>query len=345
MPEASEDRPAAPRRDRDRPVRIAVDAMGGDNAPGVEVEGAVQAAAESDGSIEVVLVGRSDGVASELSTYARADLPVSVIHADEVITMGESPANAVRKKRGASIVVATNLHKNGEVDGIVSAGNTGAVVASTLLGLGMLPSVRRPAIASLFPTVKEPAVVLDVGASIDSKASDLLEFAMMGDVFAHYVLGRDKPRVALMNIGEESSKGSELVQRAHRLLSESPLNFIGNVEGRSFLRGKADVVVCDGFVGNVMLKLTEGVLDILTNALSGDGQREAMASLARQLDYAEYGGAPLLGVNGVVIIAHGSSSPKAIKNAIKVAARFVDTDLSGKIVERLKGVVAENGRA
>ena len=318
--------------------------MGGDNAPGVEVEGALEAALEAGGAVEVVLVGRSESVAPELSARGRPDLPVSVVHADEVIEMGESPASAVRKKRGSSIVVATELHKRGEVDGIVSAGNTGAVVASSLLGLGMLPSVRRPAIASLFPTVKEPSVVLDVGASVDSKPSDLFEFAMMGDVFAHYVLGRDEPRVALMNIGEESSKGSDLVQQAYRLLSQSRLNFIGNVEGRSFLRGKADVVVCDGFVGNVMLKLTEGVLDILTNALSGDGQREALASLARQLDYAEYGGAPLLGVNGVVIIAHGSSSPKAIKNAIKVAARFVDIDLDGKIVQRLKGVVAENGR-
>jgi glycerol-3-phosphate acyltransferase PlsX len=318
--------------------------MGGDNAPGVEVEGAIQAAAESEGQIEVVLVGRGDVVSAELSRHEGADLPVSVVHADEVITMGEAPASAVRKKRGASIVVATGLHKGGEVDGIVSAGNTGAVVASALLGLGMLPSVRRPAIASLFPTVEEPAVVLDVGASVDSKPSDLFEFAMMGDVFAHYVLGRDEPRVALMNIGEESSKGSELTQQAHQLLARGPVNFIGNVEGRSFLRGKADVVVCDGFVGNVMLKLVEGVLDILTNALGGSGQREAMASLARELDYAEYGGAPLLGVNGVVIIAHGSSSSKAIKNAIKVAARFVDTDLRGKIVEKLKGVVAENGR-
>jgi glycerol-3-phosphate acyltransferase PlsX len=318
--------------------------MGGDNAPAVEVEGAVQAASESGGSIEIVLVGREDRVRPELAAHGRADLPISVVQADEVITMGESPASAVRKKRSSSIVVATDLHKQGDVDGIVSAGNTGAVVASTLLGLGMLPSVRRPAIASLFPTVKDPAVVLDVGASVDSKSSDLLAFAMMGDVFAHYVLGRERPRVALMNIGEERSKGSELVQQAYGLLSDCPLNFIGNVEGRSFLRGSADVVVCDGFVGNVMLKLTEGVLDILTNALSGDGQREALASLASQLDYAEYGGAPLLGVNGVVIIAHGSSSPKAIKNAIKVAARFVDTDLGGRIIEKLKGVVAENGR-
>lgn len=345
MPEASEDRPRASGTERDRPVRIAVDAMGGDNAPSVEVEGALEAAAESAGSIEVVLVGREDAVGPELEKQGRADLPISVVHADEVIAMGESPASAVRKKRGASIVVATGLHKRGEVDGIVSAGNTGAVVASTLLGLGMLPNVRRPAIASLFPTVEQPAVVLDVGASVDCKPSDLREFAMMGDVFAHYVLGREEPRVALMNIGEERSKGTELVQQAYDLIAECPLRFVGNVEGRSFLRGEADVVVCDGFVGNVMLKLTEGVLDILTNALSGDRQRASLASLARQLDYAEYGGAPLLGVNGVVIIAHGSSSPKAIKNAIKVAARFVDTGLGGKIVEKLKGVVAENGRA
>ena len=185
---------------------------------------------------------------------------------------------------------------------------------------------------------------MDVGANIGCRPQHLYQFAHMGSSYVSHVSGIEHPKVGLLSIGEESSKGNELTFGAHMLLKECPLNYIGNVEGRDILRGTADVVVCDGFVGNVMLKLTEGVLDILTNALSGDGQREAMASLARQLDYAEYGGAPLLGVNGVVIIAHGSSSPKAIKNAIKVAARFVDTDLSAKIIERLKGVVAENGR-
>jgi glycerol-3-phosphate acyltransferase PlsX len=330
----------------DRPagsVRVAIDAMGGDNAPGVEVEGALAAAKESAGAIEVVLVGRRDLLEAEIARHGGAGLPVSVVHADEVVTMEDSPASAVRRKRNASIVVASELHKRGEVAGLVSAGNTGAVVASALLGLGMLPNVRRPAIASLFPTASEPAVVLDVGASVDCRPRDLLEFAMMGDAYADHVLARPHPRVALMNIGEESTKGTELTQEAYRLLSQSPLNFVGNVEGRSFLRGAADVVVCDGFVGNVMLKLTEGVLDFLTSALSREGSERGLSALMQKLDYAEYGGAPLLGVAGVVIIAHGSSSPKAIKNAIKVAARFVNTDLDGKIVGRLREVAVKNG--
>jgi len=331
-------------RDPGRPARIAVDAMGSEHAPSVEVEGAVQAVSESDGAIEVVLVGQEQPVRAALEAAGATDLPVSVVNADEVIGMDESPASAVRRKRGSSIVVATGLHKRGDIDGIVSAGNTGAVVASTLFGLGMLPGVRRPAIASLFPTVQEPALVLDVGASVDCRPGDLLEFAMMGDAYARYVLGRERPRVALMNIGEEESKGSELVQQAYPLLAASPINFVGNVEGRTFLRGNADVVVTDGFVGNVMLKLTEGVIDIITNALRDDGDMAGLGSLKRQLDYAEYGGAPLLGVNGVVIIAHGSSSAKAIKNAVKVAGRFVDTDVDAKIVTKLREATTGNAR-
>jgi len=325
-----------------RPVRIAIDAMGGENAPGAEVMGGLAAARESGGAVEVVFVGREDAVRREIEAHDHEGLPVSVVHADETIEMSESPASAIRRKRGASIVVATELHKRGDVDGIVSAGNTGAVVASTLLKLGMLKNVRRPAIASLFPTVKDPAVVLDVGASIDSRPSDLLEFAAMGDAFAHHVLGRDRPRVALMNIGEEPTKGSQLTQQAYSLLFASRLNFIGNVEGKSFLRGAADVVVCDGFVGNIMLKLVEGVKDILVSALAGT-EGDGLKALASQFDYAEYGGAPLLGVDGVVIIAHGASSPKAIKNAVKVAARFVDIDLDALIVGRVREAMAADG--
>lgn len=320
----------------ERPIRIAVDAMGGENAPGVEVEGAVAAAREADGGLEVLLVGREDVVQAELARHDCRDLPVSVADAPETIHMSDAPTTAIRRKRRASIIVATELHKSGKVDGLVSAGNTGAVVASALLGLGMLPNVRRPAIASLFPTVGEPAVVLDVGASIDSRPSDLLAFAAMGDVFAHHVLGRSSPRVALMNIGEESTKGSQLTQQAYELISGSRLNFIGNVEGKGFLRGEADVVVCDGFVGNIMLKLVEGVKDILVSRLGDQGNAPGLGSLASQFDYAEYGGAPLLGVDGVVIIAHGTSSSKAIKNAIKVASRFVRIDLDARIVERVR---------
>ncbi len=329
---------------RSGPVRIAVDAMGGDNAPGAVVEGALAVAREAGTDIEVVLVGRREIIEAELDRHDRTGAAISLVHADEIIEMGEAPASAMRRKRSSSIVIATELHKRGEVDGLVSAGNTGAVVAATLLGLGMLPSVRRPAIAGLFPTVREPAVLVDVGASVDCRPSDLLEFAMMGEAFAQHVLDRERPSVALLNIGEEKSKGTELVQRAHLLLADSPLNFTGNVESRSFLHGRADVVVCDGFVGNVMLKLIEGVIDIISRALGTDGDRGGLASLQRDFDYAEYGGAPLLGINGVAIIGHGRSSPRAITNAVKMAARFVETDLDAKIEERLKEASAGNAR-
>lgn len=331
----------APREER--PIRIAIDAMGGESAPGVEVAGGVEAAREAEGELEVVLVGREDVVGAELASHDCGDLPVTIVDAPESIQMSDAPASAIRRKRRASIVVATELQRRGEVDGLVSAGNTGAVVASTLLGLGMLPSVRRPAIASLFPTMKQPAVVLDVGASIDSRPSDLLAFAAMGDVFAHHVLGRERPRVALINIGEEPTKGSQLTQQAYSLISQSTLNFIGNVEGKGFLRGDADVVVCDGFVGNIMLKLVEGVKDILVSHLGGNENDPGMDALASQFDYAEYGGAPLLGVAGVVIIAHGSSSSKAIKNAVKVAAKFVRIDLDARIVDKVRETAATNG--
>ncbi len=318
--------------------------MGGDNAPAVEVEGAVAAARDAAGTVEVVLVGRQAAIEAELAEHDTGGLPLFVVDAPDVITMEESPAAAVRRKRGASVVVAADLHKTGDVDGVVSAGNTGAVVAATLLALGKLPGARRPAIASLFPTVKEPVLVLDVGASLDSRPQDLLDFALMGDTFARHVLGRERPRIALMNIGEESTKGGEVILEAHGLLSASPLHFVGNIQGRALLRGEADVVVCDGFVGNIMLKLTEGVIDLLAGVLSGDLRTGVLQALAKKLDYAEYGGAPLLGVNGVVIIAHGSSSPKAIKNAVSVAARFVDIDLDGKIVDSLRKVATSDGR-
>ena len=330
-------------RESKGPIRIAIDAMGGENAPGVEVEGGLAAVRESGGAVEVVLVGRENLLEAELAKHDLEGLPISVVNADEIIEMTDSPASAVRRKRGASIVVATELHKRREVDGLVGAGNTGAVVAATLLGLGMLPSVRRPAIASLFPTLKEPAIVVDVGASIDSRPSDLLEFAAMGDVLARCLFDRERPKVALLNIGEEPTKGSQLTQEAYGLISGSGLNFIGNVEGKSLLQGVADVVVCDGFVGNIVLKLAEGVRDMLRSVLGGSDAPQGMSSFMSQFDYSEYGGAPLLGVNGVVIIAHGSSSPKAIKNAVKVAARFVDTDLDARIVDRLREVEGTDG--
>jgi len=326
-----------------RPVRIAVDAMGGDHAPAVQVEGALSAVREL-GGLEVVLVGRRDAIEAELRKHDGGRSAVSVVHADEVIEMDEVPANAVRKKRGASLVVAAELHKRGDVDGLVSAGNTGAVVASALLSLGKLPKVRRPAIASLFPTLRESGVLIDVGACVDSRPSDLLTFAAMGETYARSVLGRDDPRVALMNIGAESHKGSGLTQTAYGLLSESPLNFVGNIEGTTLLEGQADVVVCDGFVGNVMLKMIEGTIGMLKSMAHGDPASIGLGILSEQLDYAEHGGAPLLGIDGVVVIAHGGSSVKAIKNAVGVAARFVNVGLGGAIADRMREVVTANVR-
>ncbi|MBD3367693.1 MAG: phosphate acyltransferase PlsX [Candidatus Eisenbacteria bacterium] len=317
--------------------------MGGDNAPAVEIEGALSAMREAEGPLEVVLVGRRDEI-ERAHRDSGSDEPLpEIVQADEVIGMHEQPATAVRRKRRSSIVVATELQKRGEVDGLVSAGNTGAVVASSLLGLGMLPNVRRPGIAGLFPTTGDPTVVVDVGASIDSKPQDLLAFGMMGAAYARNVLGRGNPRVGLMNIGEEETKGGEREQAAYALLASSSLEFVGNVEGGSLFRGAADVVVTDGFVGNVMLKLAEGVIHVVLKLLSDSGDGEQLRQRLKDLDYAEYGGAPLLGVDGVVIIAHGGSSAKAIKNAVMVASRFVETDLCGRIVARLKEVVEQHG--
>ena len=326
-----------------RPVRIAIEAMGGENAPGAEVEGAVAAVRQAGGSLEIVLVGQRKVLEEALARQGAGELPISVAHADEVITMHESPADAVRRKRGSSIVVAAGLHKSGAVDGLVSAGNTGAVVASTLLGLGMLPNVRRPAIASFFPALGEPAVVLDVGASVDCRPSDLLEFAVMGSAYVQVVLERERPRVALMNVGEEPSKGNEVTQAAYKLIDGSPLNFVGNIEGRDLMTGVADVVVCDGFVGNVMLKVIESVLYVLPRFTGDDEKSMGMDGIRKQFDSEEYGGAPLLGVNGVVIIAHGGSKGKAIKNAALMAARFVEKNLGGTIVERLREAAIGNG--
>ena len=320
--------------------------MGGDSAPGVEIGGAIAAAREAEGEIEVVLVGQQGLLEAEIAKRDVTGLPISIVDAADVIGMHDAPAEAVRRKRGSSLVVATALHKKGDVDGLVSAGNTGAVVAAGLLGLGMLRGVRRPAIASLYPPLKDPAIVLDVGASVDCRPSDLLEFAVMGVAYARHVLGRDDPQVALVNIGEEPSKGNELTRAAHRLLKESDLTFIGNIEGSSILAGAADIIVCDGFVGNVILKLTEGLIHVLPKFLSqGSGIAAGDADgLRRKFDYAEYGGAPLLGVNGAVVIAHGASSEKAIKNAVKVAAKFVDADVDGVIVDTLREVVSNDGR-
>jgi glycerol-3-phosphate acyltransferase PlsX len=334
-------------------MKIAIDAMGGDDAPHPIIEGVVQAASLVREGTEILLVGQEDLIRKDLkSRFIPRELPISVVHAPEVVSMDESPAIALRKKRDSSIMVAIELIKRGLADAIVSAGNTGAVMAGTLLELGRLKGINRPAIASFFPTEKETTVVLDVGANADCKPINLYQFGVMGSVYTSRILERRRPKIGLLSIGEESSKGNENTILAHQMLSGSSLNFIGNVEGRDILRGNVDVVVCEGFVGNVILKLTESIDGLLTSQLKRYVMSNlryrlgahllmpALMAFRRDLDYAEYGGAPLLGINGVCIICHGGSSAKAIRKAIDVAQRMVTANVNSGIVEQLQ----QNGK-
>jgi glycerol-3-phosphate acyltransferase PlsX len=321
--------------------------MGGDEGPSIIVPGAIEAARALRGEFEIVLVGQEHGIRPHLG-----DSDLEVVHASEVIEMSEPPVAAVRSKRDSSIAVVTRLVKEGRADGIVSAGNTGAVVASSLVTLGRLHGIQRPAISTLFPTKRGGAVVLDVGANYECTPRNLIQFAVMGSVFARYHLGIKKPRVGLLNIGEERSKGNDLVRDSYVLLeNESTINFVGNVEGRDVLYGAADVVVCDGFVGNIVLKLSESIYEFLAHMVKEQIRKgwlakagallmlRAFRSVRSQLDYAEYGGAPLLGVNGVTIISHGKSSPRAITNAILVAAKSLRSEVNLHIEEHFKGSV------
>ncbi|MFN8180168.1 MAG: phosphate acyltransferase PlsX [bacterium] len=330
-------------------MRIVVDAMGGDGAPAVEVEGAVEALRRTEDEVEIRLVGDEARVRAELERLGAAgEKRLSIVHAPERIEMGEDPARQVRRKKGASIAVATRLLKNGDADGLVSAGNTGAVVASSLLTLGRIPGVRRPGIATFLPSPTGGAVLLDVGANSDCTPQHLVQFAIMGSIYARKILGRKEPKVGLLNIGEESSKGNRLVQTTYPLLQQSSLNFVGNVEGRDIFRGGVDVVVCDGFVGNVVLKFSESVIHLMKHLVKeeiGNGLRPKLGALllrpvfqrlSQQLNYEEYGGAPLIGIDGIVIIAHGSSSARAIASAVRVAVRFARERINDLIREELQ---------
>jgi phosphate acyltransferase len=317
---------------------IAVDAMGGDYAPSVIVDGAVAAARELDA--RVALVGLEDVVRAELQrTGAEDDERISVIPASEVIDMAEHPANAVRQKTDSSIVVGMRQVKDGQAAAFVSAGNTGAMLAAGLFHLGRIPGVERPAIATVFPTRGGFTLILDVGANSDCKPEYLVQFGLMGAAYAEQVLDVAEPRVGLLSIGEEEGKGNQVVQRAHALMRERPGSFLGNIEGKDIPAGAVDVVVCDGFVGNVLIKFAEGVAstiggiireEITSNPLSkllAAGLRPAFRRAYGRLDYAEFGGAPLLGVQGVVIIAHGRSNARAVRSAIRVARRAVESNL------------------
>jgi glycerol-3-phosphate acyltransferase PlsX len=317
----------------DARLRVAVDAMGGDNAPKEVLAGAVLAA--RDLGVEVLLVGPTQRIEPELKALGAGSLPLRIVEAPEVIGMAEAPAMALRRKRRASILVAVEAVQRGEADALVSAGNTGAAMAASLLTWGRIEGIDRPAIAAVLPTLRGRAVMVDVGANVDSRPKHLLQFAVMGSAYAARVVGIEAPRVGLMSNGAEDTKGNEVVIRAAELMRASTLRFIGNMEGRDFFDGVADVAVCDGFVGNLLLKFGEGlalgIFAMLREELSrGLLVRLGVAlatprlrALARRMDYTEYGGAPLLGVNGICIIAHGSSKAKTIRNSIALAAESV----------------------
>ena len=324
-------------------IRIALDAMGGDFAPEVPVEGAVAAVAELPESCEILLVGRQDEVRAQLAKHAVASERFRVVDAPDVVGMGEKPLAAVRGKPKSSIAVGLGLQKKGEADAFISAGNTGAVMAASTILLGLHPGVERPAIGALFPTGREPVLVLDAGANVDCSPRELQGFAYIGAVYARDVMGRPHPSVGLLNIGEEDEKGNAAVKEAHALLQHSThFRFAGNVEGRDILGGACDVVVCDGFVGNVVLKFYESVERLFRDLWERTMKRSVtetpgMQEVFRILDYSEYGGAPLLGLKGVSIICHGSSTPRAIKNAIRVALQSVQSRVSQHIGAEFAG--------
>ena len=330
-------------------ITIALDAMGGDHAPRAEVEGAVLAARELE--VRVALVGIESTVRQELARHRSRDLPIEIVAAREVVTMRDSPSQAFRKKRESSIHVAAKMVRNGQAEGMVSAGNTGAVMTIARFVLGTLPSVDRPALAAPFPTARGGvSVILDVGANVDSKAEQIEQFAVMGEIYYRTIFGTRKPRVALLSIGEEEMKGNELTREAFNRLKQTPLNFVGNVEGRDVFAGEVDVIVCDGFIGNIALKISEGLVEhiggLLRKALKSSLRsqmgyvlaRRAFQEFRKKIDYSEYGGAPLLGVRGIAVIGHGRSNANAIKNAIRVAVGLSRSKVNEKIEQELSAV-------
>jgi glycerol-3-phosphate acyltransferase PlsX len=328
-------------------VRIALDAMGGDRAPGVIFRGALDAIEEAGRDLEIILVGRMETLKAEISRLGLSSHPFELVDARDIIDFHDQPSVTLRKKKDSSIAVGLRLQREGKADGFVSAGNTGAVVANGLFTLGRIPGVSRPGIATAFPNQGGVGILLDVGATIDCTPEHLCQFAVMGACYAELVLEIPNPRVGLLNVGEERSKGTEVIQEAYKTLEKSSLNFKGNAEGRDILAGSVDVVVCDGFVGNVVLKFTESVIGMVYSVIRGSATstvrgklgglllKPAFRDLKARFDYAEYGGAPLLGLNGVCTIAHGSSSARAIKNAVLATTRYIRYDVRSVIEERL----------
>ena len=323
--------------------------MGGDNAPHTEIQGAVSALRRLRSEIEVVFVGREDAIRAALASVDTSGLSYSIVHAEETVGMDEDPTSVYKKKKHSSLYRGLELHAAGEVDAFVSAGNTGAVMSVATLMLGRIKGVSRPTIGSFMPNERETAtLVLDVGANAEVRPKFLYEFAVMGSIYSRQIRGVENPRVGLLNIGEEPTKGTELILQAYREMQNGrAINFIGNVEGRDILKGTADVVVCDGFTGNIVLKFAESMLGLLKSRLKSYASRGLLNKLAialvvptlkkvlKDLDYQEYGGVPLLGVRGVVIIGHGSSTPLAIQNMIAVANDMVNKNVNRRIEEAL----------
>lgn len=325
-------------------MRIAVDAMGGDHAPSAIIEGCLQALEEYK-DIEIVLVGRLEVIKPYLSAIPSN---LHLVHAPEVIEMEEEPVKAVRSKKHASLVEVTRMVKDKEVDACISAGNTGAYMTAGLLITGRIKGIERPALVAIFPTNKgRPSLILDVGANVDARPEHLVQYAYMGSIYMEQIFNVNNPTVGLLNVGVEETKGNELAKKTFALLKETSLHFVGNIEARDILDGVADVIVCDGFTGNVVLKLAEGVAENFFGILREEFTKNPLTKLAAlimktgltaqktKLDYTEYGGSPLLGINGICIKAHGSSNAKAIKNAIIQARTFIASDLTRLIEQRI----------
>ncbi len=320
---------------------IAVDAMGGDNAPEMVVHGAVQACEEL--KCNIILVGDSTAISPYLENgIMRED--VTVYNCSEVIDMGESPMKAYKNKKDSSIRVAFELLKSGKADAVVSAGNSGATIVAGILASGKIDGVERPALASILPGAKGDVIIIDVGGNVDCRPVHLYQFGLMAEAFAVSCLGMREPEIGLLNIGEEPGKGNDLVKSAYDMFKNSPLNFYGNIEGRDILSGKVQIVICDGFVGNIILKYSEGLAEsIAARLVSGLEEKAAditekgfLKEFMESLDYAQYGGAPVLGINGVCIVCHGHSSEKAIKNAVKMAYRYIENNTGEKLLNSLR---------
>jgi glycerol-3-phosphate acyltransferase PlsX len=332
-------------------VRIAIDAMGTDTAPAAEVEGAVRALTELDPEIRLVLVGDEATIREQLDAHGVEPgllERLSVRHASERVTAEDAPASVLRRKPDSSIAVGVGLHRDGEVDAFISAGSTGAVMAASLFALRPLPGVERPSVATFLPTSGEPTLLIDAGTNVDCKPRHLVQFAHLGHVYVRDILGVDEPRIGLLNIGEEPTKGDERSVTTHELLAaDRRLNFVGNIEGREIVAGSCDVLVTDGFAGNVLLKFYESLASFIMGMIEGatrrSGQSVDLSDMLRTLDYTEYGGAPLLGVNGVTIICHGGSSGKAICSAVRVAAQAVRSGMVNDLATDLEALAAQSG--